>query len=91
MKCDELDYFSDMYPEFAPEPIVVSCDEVAHARVEIISPMLNDEGYEVKGGYERHQRFLCSNHLAMFHKAIEDPYYSYPSEAKVIRVTEGLV
>jgi hypothetical protein len=87
MKCDELDYFDDMYPEFAPDPIVVSCDEAAVTKLEISSPAVNAEGFEIRGVYERHLRFLCRNHYKMLKAELDSPHF--PWEAKVIRETHG--
>jgi hypothetical protein len=89
MRCDELDYHDDMYPEFAPEPIVIRCEGKATHRVELVSPAVNAEGWEMRGVSERHLRFVCPVHMERLEEEILDP--GFPTEAKIVRVTEERV
>jgi hypothetical protein len=49
MKCEAEDAYDDMYPEFAPESIVVGCEQEVHGWVEWeeFDPETHEQGVDV--------------------------------------------
>lgn len=66
MKCQHSDYFDDMYPEFAPEPIRIQCENTA-VRLVIVA---GDYGE----GREVWQWATCEDHDEQDKLLAEDPY-----------------
>ncbi len=55
MNCQHVDYHADMYPEFAPDPIVVRCTNTAEWRITYTSVI----------DLTRHHEVLCTEHVSM--------------------------
>jgi hypothetical protein len=64
--CDVVDYFDDMYPEFAPDPIAVQCEQRATHVVSYIDHMTGGEP-------EHMSEHVCADHAAAFERMMLDP------------------
>lgn len=60
--CNAKDYYDDMYPEFAPEPIVVPCDEPATFTFVWFGPPTDEYGYPLPGAKVVSREHLCDTH-----------------------------
>lgn len=66
MRCQHEDYYDDMYPEFAPEPIVVRCDQVATHCWTFSQDMADEGGFPTRGVREVVRVWSCTEHATLF-------------------------
>jgi hypothetical protein len=66
MKCQHEDAFDDMYPEFAPDPIVVPCQKPHRVHWRVAEDVADEGGYPVKGMREVVNVFACEDHAHLF-------------------------
>lgn len=73
MRCQYESYHDDMYPEFAPEPIVIKCGERATHHWRYAEDAADEEGWPKRGVREVMHIWACTAHAAEYQEE-HDPF-----------------
>ena len=82
MRCQHDSYFDDMYPGFAPEPIVVRCEKQATHRWTFSEDAADQEGWPRRGVREVVHVWTCAEHAEEVDPALTE---WGPFNAKLLR------
>jgi hypothetical protein len=82
MRCQHETYHDDMYPEFAPEPIVLRCDARATVHHLIAEDVADDGGWPRGGVREVVHIWACQEHAEDW--SLDGQYWN-PFNPRLIR------
>jgi hypothetical protein len=91
MQCQWEAHYDDMYPEFAPDPIVVRCAARATHHALVAETMADEGGYPRPGQREVVHQWACAEHAPEFDAFGADEmdagYWNSMFDARVLSVT----
>lgn len=84
MRCQFEAYHDDMYPEFAPEPIVIRCEAQSTHHMVTVEDAADDGGYPKRGVREVVHTWLCTDHAVEYEP---ESYFNAMFNSRWLRTT----
>jgi hypothetical protein len=91
--CEATDHFDDMYPEFAPDPIIVNCHEPGRWQVVWDDVIRDEQGYPMGTQRSHTTELLCDKHHARLLEDLEDEGFvftdpNWDEDAKLVEIIQ---